>query len=140
MNVLYFGNFLDVADTRLQSVETKIWFKNTILTGQPFEWDSTTTITELTKLPYSGLVLDLSSLKHGARAFERQYITRLVLRQIDDRPRSFFLVMNDYTFDCLKKESIKDLTKIPNLFIRDVAKNGDVKCLQKFLGVSNERR
>lgn len=132
MKVLYFGNFMKPAQTRLDSLETKIWFKENVVTDIPLEWEETCIINEIFKNHYDGLVLDLINLK-GPHTFERQYITRMVLRVIDDRPKSFFVCMNQFTYDAFKKESIKDLTKVPNLFIRDSVKNTDILCLNNFL-------
>lgn len=134
MNILYFGNFLSPTQTKLNSLETKIFFKENVLKDIAFTWEETCLINELNKTPYNGLFLDLSSLT-GNHSFERQYITRIILRVIDDRPKSFFVCMNQFTYDCLVHESIKDLTKVPNLFIRDSVKNTDIKCLEYFLKV-----
>ena len=135
MKILYFGDFLHPPETKLASVETKIFFKNNVLKDLTFEWDYTCIITELTKSLYDGLVLDLNGIKHGAHSFERQYITRMVLRQIEEKPRVFFVAMNQYTYECLEKESIKKLIDFKNLFVRDEQRDSDIKPLQKFLKV-----
>lgn len=116
MKILYFGNFMNPPDIREQSLLTKIYFKENVLKDIPLEWEETHLINEITKNPYNGLVLDLSKLK-GNHSFERQYITRMVLRLIDDRPKTFFVALNDFTFECLVHESIKDLKKATNLFL-----------------------
>jgi hypothetical protein len=123
MKFMYFTELKVTPATREESVLAKQWVRKELYQIQeanyPFEWQDCHLITEVTDFGYDGLFFNLTHLTH-ARTMERQYMSRNIIRQAEDRPRVLYVAMNKESYDLLKIEAIKPFAK--NLFHKDQVK------------------